>query len=161
MSTAVKQEFYSWIESLDSTKLNETDCKLLNLLVENFDVILPMGTAGGSRARKIGEMIQQNHATTPGVFPNVQSGKASSTDKAKAIGSLKIGPFRGFARSESFLFDKEYTFMHGPNGSGKSSFCEGLEYALLGEIEEANAKRISVDHYINFITCFNAISFIL
>jgi hypothetical protein len=38
--------------------------------------------------------------------------------------------------------------MYGPNGSGKSSFCEGLEYALLGCIEEADAKRIAIDEYI-------------
>jgi hypothetical protein len=47
--------------------------------------------------------------------------------------------------------------MYGPNGSGKSSFCEGLEYALLGRIEEATAKRIAINEYIrntqnNFIT---------
>jgi len=38
--------------------------------------------------------------------------------------------------------------MYGPNGSGKSSFCDGLEYALLGGIEEAGAKRIAIDEYI-------------
>lgn len=148
MSTTVKQEFERWIESLDSAKLNEIDCKLLNLFVSHFDTILPLSTAGGSRARKTVELIEKNHATLPGTFPNVQSDKTSGEDKVSTIGSLKIGPFRGFTRSESFLFDKKYTFMYGPNGSGKSSFCEGLEYALLGEIEEANAKRISVDQYI-------------
>jgi DNA repair exonuclease SbcCD ATPase subunit len=62
--------------------------------------------------------------------------------KFDRITEMKIGPFRGFATNESFTFDKKYTFMYGPNGSGKSSFCEGLEYALLGGIEEADAKRI-------------------
>ncbi len=58
------------------------------------------------------------------------------------------GPFRGFASQEKFLFDEECTIAYGPNGSGKSSFFEALELALLGEIEEANAKRIRVDDYI-------------
>ncbi|MBN2259854.1 MAG: AAA family ATPase [Clostridiales bacterium] len=30
--------------------------------------------------------------------------------------------------------------MYGPNGSGKSSFCEGLELALFGDVEEARGK---------------------
>lgn len=148
MSTAVKQEFYRWIESLNPANMNEIDCQLLNLLIEDFDTILPFSTAGGSRARKIGDLIQKNHATLPTTFPNIQSGNTNGADKATGIASLKIGPFRGFVRSESFVFDRKYTFMYGPNGSGKSSFCEGLEYALLGEIEEANAKRISVEQYI-------------
>lgn len=148
MNTAVKQEFYRLIESIDPAELNEIDCKLLNLLIAHFDTILPLGTAGGSRAKKIGELIQKNHIALPGTFPNFESSKTSGADKATTVGSLKIGPFRGFARSESFVFDKKYTFMYGPNGSGKSSFCEGLEYALLGGIEEASAKRISVDQYI-------------
>jgi len=38
--------------------------------------------------------------------------------------------------------------MYGPNGSGKSSFCEGLEYALLDSIEEAESKRIRLGTYI-------------
>lgn len=31
--------------------------------------------------------------------------------------------------------------IYGPNGSGKSSFCEALEYGLLGTVEEAQTKR--------------------
>lgn len=148
MSVAVKQEFYRWIESLDATTLNEIECKFLNLLILNFDNILPLSTAGGSRARKIAELIQKNNSTLPSTFPTVESSCTDGADKAETVGSLKIGPFRGFSRSESFVFDKKFTFMYGPNGSGKSSFCEGLEYALLGDIEEASAKRIQVSQYI-------------
>lgn len=148
MSTTIKQEYFNWIESLDSTFLNEIDCKLLNLLVSNFSTFLPLSTAGGSRGKKIAELIQKSHANLSSTFPKIESSETTATVKETKIGSLKIGPFRGFSRSECFVFDKKYTFMYGPNGSGKSSFCEGLEYALLGDIEEANAKRISVSQYI-------------
>ncbi|MGF3860388.1 AAA family ATPase [Salmonella enterica] len=31
--------------------------------------------------------------------------------------------------------------IYGPNGTGKSSFCEALEYTLLGNVAEAESKR--------------------
>jgi recombinational DNA repair ATPase RecF len=148
--SSVKQEFFRWIGSLDSSKLTGIECKLLNLLVANFDTLAPLTTVKGSnnRAAKINELIQEHHATLSNEFPNILSHRTDSSERFDQIAELTIGPFRGFATNESFAFDKKYTFMYGPNGSGKSSFCEGLEYALLGRIEEANAKRITTDKYI-------------
>ncbi len=150
MSSAVKQEFFRWIENLNSSKLTEIECKLLNLLVNHFDTLAPLTTVRGSnnRAAKINELIQKHHATLSNEFPDILSQRTDSSEKLDRITELKIGPFRGFAIGESFSFDRKYTFMYGPNGSGKSSFCEGLEYALLGRIEEANAKRIAINEYI-------------
>ncbi len=37
---------------------------------------------------------------------------------------------------------------YGQNGTGKTSFCEALEHALLGEVEEAGHKRIGVNDYL-------------
>jgi len=37
---------------------------------------------------------------------------------------------------------------YGPNGSGKTSFCEGLEYSLLGAVEEADTRRIDARTYL-------------
>jgi hypothetical protein len=123
---------------------------MLNLLVNNFETLAPLTTVRGSnnRAVKINELIQKYHATLSNEFPDILSQKTDSSQKQDRIKELKIGPFRGFATGESFTFDKQYTFMYGPNGSGKSSFCEGLEYALLGRIEEATAKRIAINEYI-------------
>ena len=55
--------------------------------------------------------------------------------------SLTVGPFRGFAKPEVFDLDSQIVLIYGPNGSGKSSFCEALEYGLLGSVEEAESKR--------------------
>ena len=150
MSSVVKQEFFRWIGSLNAPTLTDVECKLLNLLVNHFDTLAPLTTAKGSnnRASKLNELIQNHHAAISSDFPDIHSHKAESLEKFERITELKIGPFRGFATNESFAFDKKYTFMYGPNGSGKSSFCEGLEYALLGEIEESGAKRIALDVYI-------------
>lgn len=150
MSSAVKKEFFRWIGSLSSSTLTDIERKLLNLLVTHFDTLAPLTTAKGSnnRASKLNELIQKHHAALSNEFPDILSHKTDSSEKFDRITELKIGPFRGFATSESFAFNKKYTFMYGPNGSGKSSFCEGLEYALLGGIEEADAKRIAIDEYI-------------
>jgi AAA15 family ATPase/GTPase len=158
MGSAVKQEFFRWIESLRSSTLTEIDHKLLNLLVTHFGTLAPLSTAQGNRAKKINDLIQKHHSTLSTEFPDVLSHQAISSEKFDRITELKIGPFRGFATSESFTFDKKYTFMYGPNGSGKSSFCEGLEYALLGGIEEAEAKRIMLNEYIKNTQKNSAIS---
>lgn len=147
--SAVKQEFIRWIESTSSLELTDYDLKLLNLLLSHFEILEPLTTAKGSknRAVKLNELIQKHHTTLSTDFPIV-SHKTSSTERFNQIIELNIGPFRGFTTDESFKFDKKYTFMYGPNGSGKSSFCEGLEYALLGGIEEADVRRIGLTEYI-------------
>ena len=150
MSSVVKQEFFRWIGGFGSAKLTDIERKLLNLLVTHFDTLQPLSTIKGSnnRASKLNELIQKHHATLSNEFPDILSHQTDSSEKFDRITELNIGPFRGFTKSELFVFDKKYTFMYGPNGSGKSSFCEGLEYALLGGIEEADAKRIVIVEYI-------------
>jgi recombinational DNA repair ATPase RecF len=59
-----------------------------------------------------------------------------------------LGPFRGFRTPEAFDLTKQVVLFYGPNGSGKTSLCEGLEYALLGEVEEADSKRINARTYL-------------
>ena len=144
---ALKYQFEQWISTLGSSLLSEIQKKFLNLLIDNFDTIALLGINGGARAKKIGWLIENNHETFSTVFPNLNT-QCTSSEKFSRIDELVIGPFRGFSTKESFTFDKKYTFMYGPNGSGKSSFCEGLEYALLDSIEEAESKRIRLETYI-------------
>jgi energy-coupling factor transporter ATP-binding protein EcfA2 len=46
---------------------------------------------------------------------------------------------------------RRIVLFYGPNGSGKTSLCEALEYALLGSVEEAEAKRITAATYLSNI----------
>ena len=148
MSGSVQQEFFRWIGSLDFSDLMEVDIKMINLLISNYQSIEKLGTAGGKRAKLIGELIQMHNQTLPREIQDLKLAESSVSDKVTNITKLEIGPFRGFATSESFPFNKKYTFIYGANGSGKSSFCEGLEYALLGNIEEADARRIAIIDYV-------------
>ncbi|MCI5159501.1 MAG: hypothetical protein D3906_13925, partial [Candidatus Electrothrix sp. AUS1_2] len=98
--------------------------------------------------KKIGQLIQGHHANLPESLLELDINQERIQDRVDRIDELVIGPFRGFTRKEKFTLRNKYAFIYGPNGSGKSSFCEGLEYALLGDIEEASAKRIKLQDYI-------------
>ncbi|KLU63673.1 DNA replication and repair protein RecF [Desulfosporosinus acididurans] len=147
-ASAAKREFFNWVASLDGETLVGYEKKLLNILVTNFDELYVLGKSGGQRAKRLAQIIESTGFSQGEDIPeNVRlSGDASSL--IKTIYEMKIGPFRGFNTEETFEFDKKYTFIYGPNGSGKSSFCEGLEYGLLGEIEESQVKRIGIANYI-------------
>jgi recombinational DNA repair ATPase RecF len=147
-SLTAKKEFYKWVTSLDKSSLSDIDKKFLNLLIINFEAYSSLGTTGGARAKKIGQLIESKNATLSSILPDLSSELSSGSQVFKSIVELKIGPFRGFSSEEIFLLDKKYIFMFGPNGSGKSSFCEGLEYALLGGIEESDVKRIDISTYV-------------
>lgn len=149
MSTAaVKREFFTWISTLPVSDLSEIDGKLLNLLITHFDKIAQLGSAKGARAKAVGELIAKEHANLPAGLPDLLQTVTKDVPKVTGLVRLNIGPFRGFAGSEVFDFDKKYTFMGGPNGSGKTSFCEALEYALMGYIEEADARKIPLGDYM-------------
>jgi hypothetical protein len=47
-----------------------------------------------------------------------------------------------------FPLQKRIILFYGPNGSAKTSFCEGLEYALIGSVEEADTNRIEPRVYL-------------
>ncbi len=148
MSEAVKQEFFRWVRSLSPESLSSSQKKLLNLLISYFDTIKSVGIGGGARAKKMGQLIQEHHMKLPESLPYLSINQEKTQDRVDRVDELVIGPFRGFTRKEKFTLDNKYAFIYGPNGSGKSSFCEGLEYALLGDIEEASAKRIKLQDYI-------------
>jgi len=70
-----------------------------------------------------------------------------STYPFECLTSIELQNFRGFSNYEKIDFSKKYTFIYGPNGSEKSSLCEALEYSMLGYINEAILKRISIEQY--------------
>jgi len=144
-----ENEFRNWASGLKAEELSEHERKLLNILLSNFSALAHLGTAKGLRAKKLRELIDSNRKTVSIDFDAVLKKPIGQAVTLKKVSRLDIsGPFRGFAAADQFVFEKDYTIAYGPNGTGKSSFFEAIEYALLGEIEEADAKRIKVDNYI-------------
>lgn len=142
-----KYEFSRWLDSLRHEMLTPYDITLLNIIVENFDEIASKGVNKGGRAKLLGRLIESlenkvEECSVPSITSNGEK------TKVVKLTDLYIEDFRGFGHAEKFNFEKQYTFYHGPNGSGKTSFCEALEYSVLGNISEASARNIPVKKYI-------------
>ncbi len=142
-----KNEFNRWLSSQDICNLNDYQKLLIKILIDHFDEIASVGTAKGGRAKLIAKYMQEMDASEEGnpVFEIEMREKPRNIQRLK---SLKVERFRGFVTPVEFSFEKQYTLFHGSNGSGKTSFCEALEYAVLGTIEEASARGIPIEKYI-------------
>lgn len=143
-----KNEFKKFVKRLDQESLTKEVKILINLILANFNRIAALGTAQGKRAQKLITSILKEHKNvSSSLNPEIDQEHQSSFPIQKLV-SLKVSNFRGFRDIESkFSFDKKYTLVYGPNGSGKSSFCEALEYSLLGEMEEAKSMRMDEKQY--------------
>jgi DNA repair exonuclease SbcCD ATPase subunit len=153
MNESIKNNFLKWVKTLDENSLSETDKQLINIFIDNLDALIPLGTNGGLRAKKLVDLIELHKYNASTNLPELNLDSHISKESIERIVEFIVGPFRGFSTSEIINFDNNFVFLYGPNGSGKSSFCEGLEFALLGNIWEATAKRIGMAKYIqNSIT---------
>ena len=142
-----KYEFNRWLSGLDTNKLDSYQKRLIGLLSKHFDEIAAVGTAGGRRAKLLGDYIKKMDVSSDkNVVLKMQS--RNSSRRVKRLLSMKVEKFRGFGTEVEFNFNKQYTLFQGTNGSGKTSFCEALEYSMLGTIEEASARNIPVGKYI-------------
>lgn len=144
----IKSQFNQFIRVLKSDELSPYEIKLINLIAENFDSIASVGTAAGKRAILLNELINENRETLKTFLPKIEDKANEITKDIVKIDSIEIENFRGFASKENFDLSKPKILVYGPNGSGKTSFCEALEFSLLGFLSEADAKRIDVKKYI-------------
>jgi AAA15 family ATPase/GTPase len=144
----IKSQYNQFIRTLKPDELTPYEIKLINLISDNFDSVASVGTAAGKRASLLNELINQNRDKLSQDLPKIEDETKASTNDITRIRSIEIENFRGFASKEVFDLDKPKVLVYGPNGSGKTSFCEALEYSLLGYLSEADAKRIDVKQYI-------------
>lgn len=144
----IKSQFNQFIKTLILDELTPYEIKLINLLKDDFNSIASVGTAAGKRALLINELINQNRDKLNTTLPKIEDTAKENTNDITKINSIEIENFRGFTSKEIFNLDKPKVLVYGPNGSGKTSFCEALEFSLLGYLSEADAKRIDVKHYI-------------
>jgi len=144
----IKSQYNQFIRTLKPDELTPYEIKLINLIIANFDSVASVGTAAGKRALLLNELINENRDKVSHNLPKIEDATKTSTNDVTRINSIEIENFRGFASKEVFDLDKPKVLIYGPNGSGKTSFCEALEYSLLGYLSEADAKRIDVKQYI-------------
>jgi energy-coupling factor transporter ATP-binding protein EcfA2 len=122
--------------------------RLANLVLANFTELAQTSLQRNQRSIHLVRHARASLAQTTDGPPDIQPVVDGGAWQWRRLRHLTLGPFRGFRTPESFDLQKRVILVYGPNGSGKTSFCEGLEYALLGAVEEADTRRIDVRTYL-------------
>jgi recombinational DNA repair ATPase RecF len=141
------KQFVRWLHQPEkNTPINVR--KLANLALSNFDDLSQTTRHKSSRTIYLANLMRHELEATEDNEPVMGHENEGSPWLWTRLNHLTLGPFRGFRTPEPFDISKKITLFYGPNGSGKTSLCEGLEYALLGEVEEAGSKRIAANTYL-------------
>lgn len=139
----IRAEYLRFLQTLTDANVAADVRKIANLVCDHFDTLIPLSTSQGQRIKKMVQLAQTNWAS---ISTDIQPIPEQAIEQACPITKLKslsVGPFRGFARQEDFDLASRLVLIYGPNGTGKSSFCEALEFGLLGSVAEAEHKRFS------------------
>lgn len=137
----IRAEYQRFMQTLHGQNATDSVRKVANIVSANLDELLPLTTHQGQRIRKMVELCQANWDRIPTNIPPVLVQQVAPEVLISRLKTVTVGPFRGFSRQEIFDLNSRLVLIYGPNGTGKSSFCEALEYTLLGNVAEADSKR--------------------
>lgn len=154
-----RAEFKRFVAKL-APELSEHEKKLAALILDSFEKISAVGSAGGRRGKILAKIIGDKGVSPPVLEITVDEARANEGEIIR-LAKVEVEHFRGFCDKHVFEFKNPYTFVYGPNGTGKSSLCEALEYGLLASIHEADSKRIPVSDYIRNATSRKSVNPIL
>lgn len=145
----IQSEFQRFLQTLLSSPSTAPVHKFANLVLKHLDKIVPLGTHQGHRVKHVAKLAQKDWAILDANIPTDLEDVASDVASFTLLKELSVDSFRGFSREETFDLKSLLVLIFGPNGTGKSSFCEALEYALLGSVAEAESKRFrDVEAYL-------------
>lgn len=142
----IHAEYQRFLQTLNNRTVSEGVRKIANLVLRHLDELMPLTTHQGQRVKQMVALAQANWDTLSVEIQPVPHGTEQHSSPITQIKSMSVGPFRGFARKEIFDLASHLVLIYGPNGTGKSSFCEALEYGLLGNVAEADSKRFRDQH---------------
>jgi archaellum biogenesis ATPase FlaH len=128
----IRAEYLRFLQTLSDEATPEGTRKIANLVLQNLENIAPLTTYQGQRVKRIVSLAQASWDTENIKIQSLTESAVEPSTKLKKLKSMAVGPFRGFAREEIFDLASQLVLIYGPNGTGKSSFCEALEYSLLG-----------------------------
>ena len=147
MSTKTEYEnFLTWLHA--RAGVTEDVKRVANTVHTHFDRIERTSSNQGQRSRTLTPLLTNNFSQIASAAPAIAGGPQLAAQTWVRLSQIVVGPFRGFRVQETFDLNKRIVLFYGQNGTGKTSFCEALEYALLGEVEEAGHKRISANDYL-------------
>jgi energy-coupling factor transporter ATP-binding protein EcfA2 len=137
----IRTEYLRFLKTLTSGAAPPNVCKVANLALAHLDDLVPLSTVKAQRIKKVVELAQANWASISAEIQPATEQAGKQTCPITQLKSLSVGPFRGFARQEDFDLNSRLVLIYGQNGTGKSSFCEAVEYGLLGNVTEGDSKR--------------------
>lgn len=145
----IRIEYLRFLQTLTNEEPPNDVGKIANIVLQHLDELIPLSTTQGQRAKKMVMLMRKNWDSTSTNIQATPNQIAELIPKITQLKSLSVGPFRGFAKQENFDLDSRLVLSYGPNGTGKSSFCEALEYSLLGNVAAASSKRFhNQDDYL-------------
>lgn len=140
--------FVRWLHQLPEAEAPSNVRRFTNLVLANFDEISATARQHNQRSNLLVRLARRNLMEISDALPEIASRGEDEAWLWSRLRQLTVGPFRGFRNEEIFDLRRRIVLFYGPNGSGKTSLCEALEYALLGSVEEAEAKRIPPEVYL-------------
>ena len=141
------ERFVTWLHRPENQTPPDVR-RLANLVLANFAELAQTSRQHNQRSVHLVRHARMSLAQTSDGPPDIQAVVDNGAWPWRRLRHLTLGPFRGFRTPEPFDLQGRITLFYGPNGSGKTSFCEGLEYALLGAVEEADIRRIDARTYL-------------
>jgi recombinational DNA repair ATPase RecF len=141
------ERFIVWLHQPDR-EIPPNVRRLANLVLADFDALAQTSRHRSQRSIALTSLLRRSLAQASADGPTAQAAAVNGSWPWRRLRELTLGPFRGFRAPEPFDLQKRIILFYGPNGSGKTSFCEGLEYALLGTVEDAENKRIDPRAYL-------------
>lgn len=149
---AVSDEYGRFMRWLAAAETSPGVRRMAKVVHNNLAAVERTSSAAGQRTQMLVPLLRaQLHQVDDRIELPAEAAAAAPLPWNR-LRSFTIGPFRGFRREETFDLQKSVVLFYGPNGSGKTSLCEGIEFALLGRVEEAEAKRMdALDDYLDNI----------
>lgn len=144
---SAKDEYQKYIAWLQTQKVSDDVKRVAMVVFDAFDRIAATSANQSQRTRLLLPLLEERLETQDAALP-AHAEITAAAQGWKQLRQLVVGPFRGFREQETFDLDKPIVLVYGPNGTGKSSFCEALEFTLLGSVDEAAAKRIPEGDYL-------------
>jgi DNA sulfur modification protein DndD len=142
----IKGEYLLFLQTLSTADIPGDVQKIANLVLLYLETLIPLSTSQGQRIKKMVKLAQTNWGSICSDILPTREQETEQTCPLTQIKSLSVGPFRGFTKQEDFDLNSQLVLIYGPNGTGKSSFCEALEYCLLGNVAAAESKRFRSQH---------------
>lgn len=137
----IRSEYLRFLKTLTGKGVSADVRKIANLVLNHLDTLIPLSTSQGQRIKKVASLAKANWGTINADIQSTPQQTTTQTCPFMQLKSISVGPFRGFSKQEDFDLASQLVLIYGPNGAGKSSFCEALEFGLLGNVAEAENKR--------------------